>query len=660
MIKIVLCEGTRSRTSRILWNEKTKKYGLYVVDSGHREKRVKLFIYIGLLAATFAAYEPILHNGFVDYDDDVYITENPSVTGGITLNSVTWAFTHPHAYMWHPLTTLSHMLDCQLFGLKASWHHLVSLLFHIVNVLLVFWIFTNLTGSIWPGAFIAAVFALHPVQVESVAWASERKTVLSGLFWFLTISVYIWYTKRPVIGRYILLFLVFGLCVMTKPVVVTLPFALLLLDYWPLERVKWQLSIKPLTQNGESPRKISASLLIIEKIPLLLLSAVLAVVTFISQQSGEVVNSLETLPLNLRIANTFISYIKYIGKTIWPSRLAVIYPYFHLNLTDTAVIICALLFVLATVFCIYIGRRRKYVLVGWLWYVGTLVPMIGLVQAGSQSMANRYMYISILGLLIIAVFAVKEFVADKVRRKISVAISAAVLLFALGILTHMQVKNWQNGFTLFGYALKVTENNTIAESNFGIAFFKAGRYNEAVSYLTKAIRISPTNFNARNNLGKVYLKQGKLNEAKACFDELIKQKQDSPQGYVNLAIAYYQQGKYDLAMQNCAKAEQLELNNAEVFNNIAWIFATVGDLSANDANRAIGYARRACELTAYNDANDMDTLAVAYAAAGKFQDAITTAEKALNIAKTTGQENTAREIQSRLELYKAGKPYREK
>ncbi len=630
------------------------------MDAGHPKKRVKLLIYIGLAAATFAAYEPTLRNDFVNYDDDMYITENPHVTSGITPDSVIWAFTQPHAYMWHPLTTLSNMLDCRLFGLNAPWHHLVSLLIHITNALLVFWILTNLTGSIWPSAFIAAVFALHPVQVESVAWAAERKTVLSGLFWFLTIAVYIWYTKRPGIARYILLFLVFGLCIMTKPVVVTLPFALLLLDYWPLERVKWERSIKPLTPNAQSQRKISAALLIIEKIPLLLLSAVLAVVTFISQQSGEVVSSFETLPLNLRIANAFISYIKYIGKIIWPSGLAVIYPYFHLNLTDAAVIICALLFVLATVLCIYVGRRRKYVLVGWLWYVGTLVPMIGLVQAGSQSMANRYMYISILGLLIIAVFAVKELVADNARRKIIIAVSAAGLLFALGILTRMQVKNWQNGFTLFGYALKVTENNTIAESNFGIAFFKAGRYNEAVPYLTKAIRISPTNFNARNNLGMVFLKLGKLNEAKACFDELIKQKQDYPKAYVNLAVTYYRQGKYDLAMQNCAKAEQLKLKDAESLNNMAWILATIGDPSANDVNKTIGYAQRACEFTAYNNADYLDTLAVAYAAAGKFNDAIMTAEKALNIAKAAGQENTVREIQNRLELYKADKPYREK
>ena len=646
------------------------------MDAGHHKKRVKLLIYIGLAAATFAAYEPTLHNGFVNYDDDKYITENSHIIRGVTPDSIIWAFTQPHAYMWHPLTTLSNMLDCQLFGLNASWHHLVSLLFHIVNVLLVFWIFTNFTastlrqssvpasspqaGSIWPGAFIAAVFALHPIQVESVAWAAERKTVLSGLFWFLTISVYIWYTKRPGIARYILLFLVFGLCIMTKPVVVTLPLVLLLLDYWPLERVKWELSIKPFAPNAESPQKVSAALLIIEKIPLLLLSAVLAVVTFISQQSGDVVSSLEKLPLDLRIANAFISYIRYIGKTIWPSGLAVIYPYFHLNLTDTAVIICVLLFVMATIFCIYIGLRRKYVLVGWLWYVGTLVPMIGFVQAGAQSMANRYMYISILGLLIIVVFAVKELVADNARRKIIITVSAAGLLFALGILTRMQVKHWQNDFTLFGYALKVTKNNVVAENGFGSALFKDGRFNEALPYLTRAIRISPTNFNARNNLGMVFLKLGKLNEAIACFDELIKQKQDSPKVHVNLALVYYKQGKYDLAMQNCVKAEQLKPDDAESLNNMAWLFATIGDASAQDANKATGYARHACEQTAYNNADYLDTLAVAYAAAGKFNDAIITAEKALNIAKTTGQENTAREIQNRLELYKAGKPYREK
>lgn len=643
-----------------LVGKKSKKYGLYVVNSAHREKQVKLLICLGLAAATFAAYEPTLHNNFLNYDDDVYITENPHVTCGITPDSTIWAFTQPHAYMWHPLTTLSHMLDYQLFGLKASWHHLVSMLIHIINVLLVFWILTNLTGALWVGAFIAAVFALHPVQVESVAWAAERKTVLSGLFWLLTISVYIWYTRQPTIGRYILLFLTFGLCIMTKPVVVTLPFALLLLDYWPLERIKWEPGIKPLIPNAKSPRKISAVLLIMEKIPLFLLSAVLAVVTFISQKNGEVLSSLEKIPLTLRIANAFISYIRYIGKIIWPSKLAVIYPYFHLNLTDAVAIICILLFTLATIFCIYMGLRKKYVLVGWLWYVGTLVPMIGFIQAGSQSMANRYMYLSILGLLIIAVFAVKELAAKKTQLKFFAAASAVVLLFALGIITRMQVKHWQNDLTLFGYALKVTENNAIAENGLGIALFKAERLNEAVPHLAKAIQIIPTFSDARNNLGMTFLKLGKFNEAIACFDELIKQKQASPKVYVNLAITYARQGRYDLAKQNCANAEQLKLNDAEPLNNMAWLFATIGNASDQDVNKAIVYAQRACELTAYNKAEDLDTLAVAYAAAGQFNNAIATAEKALTVAKAAGQNSIIQEIRNRLELYKAGKPYREK
>jgi Tfp pilus assembly protein PilF len=630
------------------------------VSAEHRKKWVKLFIYIGLVAGTFAAYEPTFHNGFTYYDDDAYITENSHIIQGVTPDSIIWAFTQPHAYMWHPLTTLSHMLDCQLFGLNASWHHLVSLLIHIVNALLVFWIFTNLTGAIWPGAVIAAVFALHPVQVESVAWAAERKTVLSGLFWFLTISVYIWYTKRPCIGRYILLFLVFGLCIMTKPVVVTLPFALLLLDYWPLERVKWNSSIKPSTSIAESPQKISTVLLIAEKTPLFLLSAILAATTFLFQKSGDVVISLEKLPLNLRIANVFISYIKYIGKIIWPSKLAAIYPYSRLTLSDPVVIVCAILLILITILSIYIGRRRKYILVGWLWFVGTLIPMIGLIQAGLQPMANRYMYISILGLLIIIVFAVKELVADKTSRKIFVAVSAAGLLFSLGILTNMQVKHWQSSLTLFEYTIKVTENNTIAENNFGSALFRLGRYNEAVTHLTNAIRIWPLHFKARNNLGKTFLKQGKLNDAIVCFDEIIKQNPKYAEAYLNLATIYAQQGKYDLVFSNCAKAEKLKLNKVEELNNLAWTLATIGNLPSEGNEKAIEYAQRACELTAYKNMHVLDTLAAAYAASGKFNDAIMTAEKALSLAKTAGQKDTAREMQSRLELYRTNRPYRGK
>jgi hypothetical protein len=349
---------------------------------GFTHRRVLFLISAGLVAAIAIAYEPMRHNGFVDYDDTEYITKNPNVTGGITCDSVIWAFTKTHAANWHPLTWLSHMLDCELFGLDPLGHHLVSLMFHIANTLLLFRILNSVTGATWASAFAAAVFALHPFQVESVVWASERKTVISGLFWLLTIAAYIHYTRQPRLRRYLLVLLVFGLCIMTKPVVVTLPLVLLLLDYWPLERLN----------RGSPPagKTVPLSRLFIEKIPLLVLSAILSVMTIIAQRSGGVLIELEKMPLDYRIANMFVSYIRYIYKMIWPSEMAVLYPLPPLNLLKTTVVVCTLLFVLMSVLSIYIGRRRRYAAVGWLWYVGTLVPMVGLVQVGSQAMADRY------------------------------------------------------------------------------------------------------------------------------------------------------------------------------------------------------------------------------------------------------------------------------
>ena len=398
------------------------------------QRQILFLISASLVMATLVAYEPIRHNGFINYDDDVYITKNSDVQRGLTRDSVIWAFTKPHQYMWHPLTTLSHMLDCELFGLNPLGHHLVSLALHIVNALLLFWILVSLTGSTWASAFVAAMFALHPLQVESVAWAAERKTVMSGLFWFLTIAVYIWYAKKPGIGRYIVVFAIYALCIMTKPVVVTVPLTLLLLDYWPLERLN-------------SKHSILRS--IIEKIPLLVLSVILSILTVIAQHSGKAIVPLEAKPLDQRIAHLFVSYITYIGKMIAPSRLAVFYPYKYATFSNASVIICMLLFILITVLCIYIGRRKKYVAVGWLWFVVTLVPMTGLVQAGSQAMADRYMYISMLGLLIIVVWAIKEIASKRPHWRVIAAVLTVVVLSSAIILTRIQVRYWESSLTLF-------------------------------------------------------------------------------------------------------------------------------------------------------------------------------------------------------------------
>jgi tetratricopeptide (TPR) repeat protein len=773
---------------------------------GFTYKRIVLLISAALVIATFVAYEPIRHNGFVDFDDATYITRNPNIKNGITLHSITWALTKLYAVNWHPLTWLSHILDYQLFGPNPLGHHLVSLLFHISNALLVLWILYVMTGAIWPSAFVAAVFALHPLQVESVAWAAERKNLLGGFFWLLTTALYIWYAKRPGAGRYILLFLVYGLSIMTKPVVVTLPFALLLLDYWPLGRVKRGNDTK--SRNPIKPsakeicrREISAGWLVMEKIPLFTLSAVLCVITFIAQKSGGAVALLKHLPLNDRIANMFVSYIRYIGKTIWPSRLAVYYPHpytgsGHTNLQIVEVAVCALLFFMILVLSIYTGRRKRYIAVGWLWFVVTLLPMIGLVQVGLQAMADRYMYISILGLLIIVAWVVKDFIANNRYWKVAAAVSAALVLFTCVTLTRMQVRHWQNSITLFGHTLKVTENNTTAENNYGYALVEADRLDEAVRCLESALKRDPTLAEARINLGLAFRKQGKLNEAIACFNELIQRGQDSAKVYYNLVVAlgeqknydeaikclskvmtldptypnvqyimgtlllsagrpneavayfnemlkqnekpveahynlavafgmqkrpdeaiihftkvleldpnypevhnkmglalletgrineavahlsealrtskdlaevysnlgtaYSQMGKYDLAIENWTKAAELKPNNISALNNLAWALATVDDASVQDANRAIDYAQRVCEMTGYREPQLLDTLAASYALAGRFEEAVTTAQKAIDAAKARGQEEIASKIERRLELYRAGKRYIQK
>jgi tetratricopeptide (TPR) repeat protein len=691
------------------------------------KKQVLFLISATLAAGVLVAYEPIRHNDFVNYDDDSYITKNPHINQGITQQSVLWAFTEVYSANWHPLTWLSHILDYQLFGLNPVGHHFVSVVLHIVNALLLFWILTNITGVIWPSAFVAAVFALHPIQVESVAWVAERKTAFSGLFWLLTMAAYIHYTRRPGVLRYVLLLLIYGLCVMTKPTVVTLPFALFLLDYWPLGRLQWgqEVTNNP-KKSGQS--KVSSGWLIIEKIPLLALSAILSAITFLAQRQWGAVISLEKMPLENRVANMFVSYIRYIGKLIWPSGLAVCYPHPRVSVSDYWVVICAVLFILLCIFSIYICRRRKYAAAGWLWFVGTLVPAIGLVQTGTQAMANRYMYIPMLGLLIIISWGVKDYIDKQPRAKIAAIILGVAVLFSLLVLTRMQVRHWQNSMTLYEYALKVTQNNALAENNYGSALFEAGRLDEAISHLNKALLITPKMAEAEDNLGRVYLKQGKAGEAVACFMKviennrtsaevysnlgsalIIQKKYDealkylgkameldpnnpdihnimgmvllstgrpgeaithfnyvlqtntiSAEAYANLGSAYIKMDNYEPAIENLTKAIELKPNNIGALNNLAWALATVENTSLRDANRAIEYARHACELTGNKEAGLLDTLAVAYAAGGRFEEAKATAEKALSIAKEMGREELAGKIENRIKLYEAGKPYRQK
>ena len=613
------------------------------------QKHIVFVVSAALVIATLVAYEPIRHNGFVSYDDKGYIVYNQVVKSGIKWESLGQAFTKPHLYMWHPLTTISHMLDYELFGLNPTGHHLVSVTIHIVNVLLVFGIFRSFGGPIWLSAFIAGVFALHPIQVESVAWASERKTVLSGLFWLLTVAAYIHYARGPRLSRYLLVLAIFGFCIMTKPVVVTLPLALLLLDYWPLERIGERRTEDRRRKTEEERQKASLKWLIIEKIPLLAMSAFLCVMTIIMQASGGIVPTLERLPLEYRVANMFLSYIKYIIKMIWPIGLAICYPHPRAILSVVNVVICVILFILLTAICIYAGRRRKYVAVGWLWYLGTLVPVIGFVQSGAQGMANRYMYIPMLGLLMIIGWTAKDFIAGRPRAKTAAAAMGVLVLLSLLILTRMQVRYWENSLTLFGHDIEVTKDNILAENGYGCALSELGLVDEAQKHLQNAVRLSPAYSEARNNLASVYLKKGMLNEAIACFNEIISRNEATADIYYNLAAALEMQKKYDEAIKYYAKS--LEMNPEDPAANKRMGIAL---LAAGKTNEAIGYAKRACELTGDKDAECLDALASGFAAAGKFDEAVRIAEKALNAARISGRENLIVDIQKQIELYQAG------
>jgi protein O-mannosyl-transferase len=617
------------------------------------KKQVSIIISAALVTATLAAYEPIRHNYFVSYDDDLYIMKNPIVTGGTTGDSIILAFTKLYAANWHPLTWLSHMLDYRLFGLNPAGYHYVSVLIHIVNALLLFWILKNITGTMWASAFIAAVFALHPLQAESVAWIAERKTVLSGLFWLLTIAAYVRYTRQPGFSRYLLVLLLFGLCIMTKPIVVTLPLVLLLLDYWPLDRIRWGHQHNDKARSR--PDQKSIGWLTAEKTPLLAISAILSVLTVIAQQSGGAIGTLDKVPLDSRIANVFVSYVKYIGKLVWPSGLAVFYPPSHSNLLNSTTLICAFIFIVISAISIYIGRRRKYIAVGWLWYVGTLVPMIGLVQVGEQAMANRYMYLSMLGLLIIIAMAGKDIIGKLPQLKTIAAITAVTAILSLLILTQMQVRHWRNSITLFEYALSVTEDNAITENSYACALFNEDRLDEAERHFGNALRISPAFDTALIHLVRIYLKEGRYNEAVSIYEELIKRNHKTAEIYYNLAMTLGIQGKYDDSIKYFNKSLELNPSDPDTHNKMGIIL-----LAAGKTDEAIGHAKRACELTGNKDAECLDTLASGFATADRFEEAKATAEKALSIAKANRQEDLAGDIEKRIKLYETGQPYRQK
>ena len=484
----------------------------------------KYLVILTLIAVTLAAYWRVGDNDFISLDDPEYVVQNPHVQT-VNLENIGWAFTSTEQANWHPLTWLSHMADCQLFGLNPRGHHLTNVFLHIANAVLLFLLLCGTTGTLWRSAFVAALFALHPLHVESVAWVAERKDVLSTLFFMLTLLAYAWYVAKPGLARYALTFCSFALGLMAKSMLVTLPFVLLLLDYWPLGRYR----LKGAAGNGESeghmlrqplPGKLSLQRLILEKIPFFMLSAGCSILTLHAQEQGGAMVPLEAAPLSFRIENAVVAYVEYVGKMFWPSRLAIFYP--SAQLPTWQILASALLLAGMTVAVFRWARRFPFLPVGWLWFLGTLVPVIGLVQVGIQSMADRYTYIPLIGLFIMVTWGVPELVKGVRYHRIALSAAGAVTIAVLSVGTWLQAGHWQNNVELFSHALKFNNDNYMAHLDLGIALADRGRYDEAISHYNEFLRINPDYEVTHYFLGVALQKQGKLAEAIMQYSECLR------------------------------------------------------------------------------------------------------------------------------------------
>jgi protein O-mannosyl-transferase len=526
-----------------------------------REKRNSLVCLL-LAVVTLAVYNPVNRHPFVNYDDDGYVTENPHVRQGLTLDTIRWALTSTAQANWHPLTWMSHALDVSLFRLNPAGHHFTSVLLHVVNVILLFLLLIWATDRLGPSLFIAALFALHPINVESVAWIAERKNVLCTTFFLLTLAAYGWYAKEPNWKRYLAVVLLFAAGLASKPMVITLPFVLLLLDYWPLQRVRDASS-----GSHEELTSLPWLKLVIEKLPLLALSCASAVITVRAQQTVGAVRSSAQFPLSVRMANATYAYAMYLWKMLWPARLAPVYPHPGDTLAAWRVIVAVIVLIAITA-TVLRSRRHRYLLVGWLWFLGTLVPVIGLVQVGDAAMADRYAYLPLIGIFVMISFGIAD-LADQRKFGIVSTIAAAVVLMALAASTYRQISYWQSSRDLWSHALAVTQNNFIAEDNLGGALILEGKEEEAHPHFEAAARINPRDPMSHSNLGTYYQTHNQMPQAIEQYQAAIAFT-SSPgllaQTYANLGAAQRSLGEDEEARRNFDESLRLNPNQ---FN--AWL-----------------------------------------------------------------------------------------
>jgi tetratricopeptide (TPR) repeat protein len=649
------------------------------MDDSHG-KRQTCLICLGLVLAVLAAYSPLWHCQFVLFDDNDYVTSNDMVKQGVSWPGILWAFSTVHASNWHPLTWISHMVDFQLYGMNPAGHHLTSLLLHLANSILLFLLLQRMTKAMWPSALAATLFALHPMHVESVAWVSERKDVLSTLFWMLAVGAYVRYVEnlKSQISNFKFFYIgsvvLFGLGLMAKPMLVTLPFILLLLDYWPLQRLR--------------PPAVR---LLAEKVPWFILAAASCVVTFLAQQRSNSVMSLVVLPLGARLENVPIAYARYLEKTFWPANLAVLYP-LPSQWPVWEVACATALLALITAWVIWRVRAQRYLAVGWLWFLGMLAPVIGLVHVGSQFMADRYDYVPSVGLFIMIIWAAREWVPR-------LGAQAPVILGGLAVAgclaaTPIQVRYWKDSETLFRHTLAVTQNNSVFESNLGKFLIERGRMDEALPHLLRAVALSPSFATAHYNLGSVYLAKGRVAEALGQFEIQVNLDPRDPIAQYNFGSVLLDQGLAEDAIPHLEKAVQIRPNlagyhcklgdacrqagraaeainqyektlqilpnHAKAASSLAWMLATTPDPSLRNGARAVQLALLAGQLSGGQDPKVIGVLAAAYAETGDFSKAAATVQRALQLAGTENKPALCDTMRAQLALYRAGSPFREK
>ena len=606
-------------------------------------KKRLLIISLLIIIAAFMAFSQVTHCDFINFDDTDYVTDNSHVQEGLSVEGIIWAFTTGHASNWHPVTWISHMVDVQLFGLSPGWHHLMNLLFHLASTLLLFLVLHRMTKALWQSAFVAALFALHPLHVESVAWVAERKDVLSTFFWMLTMWVYVSYVARPGLTRYLTLLLCFALGLMAKPMLVTLPFVLLLLDYWPLQRLEPkklpQEVRKPLCKDkkkGKStPPPVKAPVqpvdhrplirpLLTEKIPLFVLAVLSSIVTYLVQHHGGAVRPLEALPLSARMANAFVSYITYMVKMLWPTNLAVFYPY-PTRWPLWQVLGSVLLLIAITVLAIRGAKKRPYAAVGWLWYVGTLVPVIGVVQVGQQALADRYTYIPLVGLFIIVAWAVPELLKKWHYRKETLVALSALCLLCLFLVTWRQVGYWRNSIALYGHALEIAGGSSLIHNNRGMAYVGLGNYPQAIADFNRAIEIDPRYWNAYDNRGLAYIGLGNYPQAIADFNRAIETDPRPETAYNNRGMAYVGLGNYPQAIADFNRAIEIDPGLETAYYNRGLAYIGLGNYpqAIADFDRAIEIDPR-FEKAYYNRG-------LAYIGLGNYPQAIADFDRAIEI-----------------------------